>query len=244
MLAGFQKLTDSEGLFRVYLEDNVPNGTYNILLSKSGYFQPIYSQNLKAAIPGPYATLYMQEVINNPATLKGYVKDTSGNPISSAGINLRRLSTGQRYATSTTSTGYFSFGSNMPPEAYLLNLTKGNYNSLTQTIYLKPDEIKEITLTLTPSCVVSGTVTDATTGSAIYGAKVELLMQDGVALKTYNISYPGKNYSFNQDIPVWTYKLRASAPGYQTQEQTIIFTTQGEKKIVDFRLTRSYSISG
>ena len=99
---------------------------------------------------------------------------------------------------------------------------------------LSDSKTARITVNKTPSCVVSGTVYVA--NGSIDTIKVELLKDNIMLIDTRHVPANGR-YSFTQDIPVGTYKLKAAAPWGEVQEKTVSFTTQGESKTVDFNLT-------
>ncbi|MBI5229474.1 right-handed parallel beta-helix repeat-containing protein [Candidatus Micrarchaeota archaeon] len=236
-----QKTTGPDGTFRIYKED-MPSLQYNVwytlVCTKDGHVQKYpFPEVIFRTSGGFISTVFMNDVVANPATLTIYIKNLSG-----VAINQYIEATLTRKSNQITQTiqrtydyytrAYLPFTiNNIPADEYDLKLYATYYISFFQTVRISG--VNNITVTLAPSCVFSGTVTDSI-GKPIQGTKIELIKED-VVMQTkelYYISY----YAFNADIPAGAYQLRASATGYQNST-SYVSCMQGEKKTVNLVLS-------
>lgn len=98
----------------------------------------------------------------------------------------------------------------------------------------RPEEDKE------PGFVVTGTVTDKTTGQPIAGAKVS---DDGYGPKPYKGAITDSRGRYSYHTWPEEHRIKAEAPGYKPQRKglrTGLFHTENveEKEIIDFALER------
>ena len=158
---------------------------------------------------------------------------STGAAISLMSLDNRTLAT---YTTQDSDGGFYLAANDIPHGVYFIKVTKDGYKPYTNKTVLDPNQVSYLTVTLEklPSCSLSGTVYVA--NGSIDTIKVELLKDNIMLIDTRHVPANGR-YSFTQDIPVGTYKLKAAAPWGEVQEKTVSFTTQGESKTVDFNLT-------
>jgi len=125
-VAGITNLTDSEGFYNISVE-LIP-GTYNIIARRTGY-DPYFSN---------FTVNYTSYIINKNISLSlatpgynntiqvlayGFVKDSSGNPISDVNVSLASSS------TLTNSSGYYSLTPIITPDIYPIIAIKSGYNN-------------------------------------------------------------------------------------------------------------------
>jgi len=143
ILSSFKRTTDPEGIFKVYARDKIPNGSYIILADKTGYTEQAYYTKKAYPIPGQPTTIWMNEVINNPASISGYIKTVFGSPIPyRAQVDLVHKERGIKYRTFTDQVGFYRF-TNLPttsPAIYNITISRINYIAVSEDITVQPNE--------------------------------------------------------------------------------------------------------
>jgi hypothetical protein len=225
-------VTGADGTF---IFPHVEPGEVVISMSKGGYEAVVGSATVNAG--GVFvANVRMREAPPLPTTgeLLGKVLDgTSFVPISGAAIYFQQID-----PVYTNDFGEFAI-SDLEPGSYEISVSAPGYSGQTHQVLLvagPATEMRAINLMpLFQSTMVTGTVTDASTGSPIVGADVVI---------------PGTNMSTRTDalgrydiaeIHLAEFGIRASVEGYDAAAITIK-TSAYVMEAVDFSLTPSESL--
>ncbi|PLY16024.1 MAG: hypothetical protein C0631_05615 [Sedimenticola sp.] len=150
-----------------------------------------------------------------PLPVNVFVQTPEGerNPLPNVRIHLDA-----RYSA-TNGKGIATF-EGLPAGTYNLTVKQPDYDTLTQQITVPPGARQGIELTLTPAVVIdwSGQVDVAGLGKSIAGVNVELQplnVKAALSGPAHSITTWDGRFEF-LDIPVGRYRLRATAPGFET----------------------------
>ena len=161
-----------------------------------------------------------------PGRISGQVTDArDGSAISGV-----RVSDGIR-TYFTDSAGKYTID-NVPPGSYQVVATKEGYESSSLTVTVSEEITAVANLSLSQVIVpgvITGTVTDAEDGSAIWGAQVS----DGI--RTVLTDATGQ-YTIN-DVPPGSYQVVAGKAGYENSSSTVN-VLQGTTAVADFSLSQ------
>jgi hypothetical protein len=155
-------------------------------------------------------------LIAEETTLSGIVTDNStGLPLSGITINANG------YSAITAIDGSYSLA--LPAGVYQLSVSTIGYNPYSTQVDLSTPGNYSLNIFLIPSAVpqavISGIVTDESTGSPITGATVSV---NGYSTLTSTIGY------YSLAVPVGTYQLSVSRSGYQTATSTLDVSAEGD----------------
>jgi thermitase len=209
--------TDASGKYTIV---NVPPGTYQVTVSKSGY----YSSSLTATVVSGTITVANFSLSQIPGNITGSVTNAKdGSAIVGAVVT-----DGTRTATTDASGKYTIV--DVPPGTYQVTVSKSGYysSSLTATVVSGTITVANFPLSQIPGSI-TGSVTNAKDGSPIVGAAVT----DGTRTATTNAS--GK-YTI-ADVPSGTYQVVASKVGYQSLT-TSVAVVSGATSVKDFSLNQ------
>ncbi len=261
-----EKMTDENGRFRIYSDENIPDGTYSVVCTKDNY---LAKKGYTAKADNPTVTVFGNEYdhvlvnmiddIPDPARINVSVLDGAGQTIRNTRIKVTFNETNQSKKWSITSG---TTGSKIIPVSYKPGLPDGSY-IITASVYtgyisserditLSPNEIKDLSFTLQPSAAITGTIksteSDPIYKSGRYPLVIELLSSDGTqVLKTYRKLYTttdGYSYKFLSDIVPATYKIRASAGYHMNKTEDIVINSSSDKPVVDITLGPGCSFGG
>ena len=136
--------TDSTGMYEIV---NIPVGTWNMTVSRTGYQTNTTSVTIIANEEIEVSTITLTEGTPTPtptpsvspspstSTVEGYVKDTGGNGVK--GIIVSIITTDNRhkvsYSDTSDSNGFFQI-LNVPQGTWTMTLTGSNINTVTTTV--------------------------------------------------------------------------------------------------------------
>jgi thermitase len=197
-----------------YTIADVPQGTYQVSASKSGY----QSSSLTVTVVSggtAIADFSLTEVIV-PGSITGSVSDAKdGSALAGATV------TDGTRATLSDAAGQYIIN-DVPPGTYQVSAGKSGYESLTSTVMVVSGGTAVADFSLNEVSVpgnITGTVTDAEEGSAIAGATVT----DGTRTA---LSDATGQYIIN-DVPQGTYQVSASKSGYESLTSTVAVVSGG-----------------
>ncbi|MCD6423106.1 MAG: carboxypeptidase regulatory-like domain-containing protein [Elusimicrobia bacterium] len=228
----FLETTDSSGNYTI---SNVPEGTYSMTASKTGYITGTLSGVLVVANSTTTANFVLSPEESAPASgnISGTVKNSqTGEYISGVDVLLVE----KNVSVATDSSGSFAF-SNISTGTYTLKFSKSGYNSLTQeNITVLSEQTTSVNVSLipqaTPTGTISGTVMD-TSSNTLSGVIVEISQ---LGINTYTDS--SGNYSL--EIATGTYTISFSLSGYKTATKTEVLVTEGASVTVDCQMEKNY----
>ncbi|MEM3031101.1 MAG: carboxypeptidase regulatory-like domain-containing protein [Candidatus Micrarchaeia archaeon] len=230
-------LTDANGFFNV---SGLPDGNYNLSIYAPGYYE------LRRELNGPPGTTFVNNsdpartdiYFNpayynftltpvNPATLEGYILNTSGQGIPGASVAL--YYNGQYKASdSTDGSGFYSI-SGLTLPAYEVRVTPpANYLPANTTVAVQFGQTNYLNLTLFGSPTngsIYGTVRNGT-GAPVGGAIIQALQ--GAVVRGSAVSDATGNYSISLEPGI--YNVTATKTNYTSQTVTNV----GVSAQVDF----------
>jgi len=209
-----------------YTIADVPPGSYQVVASKEGYETSSATVNVLQGTTA-VANIFLSQIIV-PGTITGTVTDAEdGSPVVGAIV-----SDGTRTVV-TDATGEYTID-NVPPGSYQVVASKEGYESSSATVNVLQGTTAVANIFLSQIIVpgsITGLVTDAKDGSAIWGAQVS----DGI--RTVLTDAAGR-YTIN-DVPPGSYQVVASKEGYEILTSTATVTVlEGSTAVADLSLTR------
>jgi beta-lactamase regulating signal transducer with metallopeptidase domain/protocatechuate 3,4-dioxygenase beta subunit len=201
--------------------------------------------------------------LGKPSTLRVRVVDRAGKPIAGAYLqvgkwrgheSLLRIGAQTEVAwrstfnAQTDAAGRFTWSS-APSDAMLVHIFKDGYLRR-EPISLTASE-EEHVVTLAPTLVISGSVTDAVTGKPVPRFRViQGLVFEGKQgrqgitwWRMGAVEYTGGRYSMKFDVPQKETYVRVEAPGFEPAESRAFRSDEGAMT-QDFRLKTAAGISG
>jgi len=125
------------------------------------------------------------------------------------------------------------------PGTYSVTYSAFGYTSKTESVTVsgwKTTTIKNVVLNSLPSTILTGVVTDASSGQVLNGVEIEILNSPiGTILSNSNGTFSIPSVYYN------TYQIKASKTGYYAQTKT--FTVDGTNNNINFALSVSNPIS-
>ncbi|WP_042167209.1 carboxypeptidase regulatory-like domain-containing protein [Paenibacillus gorillae] len=167
-------IAQSDGRYTV---SNLMPGSYILSVSNAG-FQNQFTAVLVRSGQTSTADFILPA---SPGSISGTVRDTAGNAIFGAGIEIRVTNANGITVSSlfTDSSGRFVAG-NLKPGIYTVVSGAANYQQGTATCTVFPDASTSVSLVLAPDPgAIQGRVTDAVTGKGLFGAIVNINDQVG-----------------------------------------------------------------
>lgn len=202
--------TNDTGYFRF---SQIPEGTYRLELSATGYF-PSSRNNLFVATDTDRQEFFGLTPRRN--SISGWVTHAvNGNPVIGATVRLLNAFGGEELSTTETSWGGAFYFAELEPGYYTLEVTAENYqNVLLENIQLNLFQEIQIPIEIYPlETGVYGVVTEMGNGNPVQGVQVSLL--DGIERTLVDEIYTdiNGNYHFSY-ITDGIYDLRFLAIGY------------------------------
>jgi len=144
-----------------------------------------------------------------PATVSGYVKNTSNNPIANAWLSIS-ANEGSDYATTKTdSTGYYLF-TNCEPGENKMFVNATGYGSKTVYVTLSSGGSATVNVQLNISGTLKGTVRDSNSNPI---SNAHIVATSGSSYAS-GYSDSSGNYQINSGLDNGVYTIMASKPGY------------------------------
>jgi thermitase len=213
--------TDASGEYTIA---NVPPGTYQVRASKSGYESSSLTVTVSEGNTA-LADLSLTRIIV-PGTITGSVTDAgSGSPIAGAMV------TDSTRTATTDASGEYTMA-DVSPGTYEVTASKSGYESSSLTVTVLEGNTALADLALTRVIVlgtVTGTVTDAGSGSPIAGAVVT----DSTRTTTTDAS---GEYTI-ANVPPGTYQVTGSKSGYESSSLTVT-VSEGNTAVADLSLVQ------
>ncbi|MEM2900567.1 MAG: carboxypeptidase-like regulatory domain-containing protein, partial [Thermoplasmata archaeon] len=145
----------------------------------------------------------------SPATVSGYVKNISNNPIANAWLSIS-ANEGSDYATTKTdSTGYYLF-TNCEPGENKLFVNATGYGSKTVYVYLVSGGSATVNIQLNVSGILQGSVRDSNS-NPISNAHIVAASENSYAS---GYSDASGNYQISSGLDNGIYTIMVSKPGY------------------------------
>jgi hypothetical protein len=204
----------------------VPIGSYNLTVTKSGY--ETFTTSIIVSTAGVTVDCELHSTITD-GTVNGRIRDSDGNGIGDATIT----ASNQQTSSSSTS-GFYSLS--LPPGSYKLTVTKSGYNDAKMQITITSGSVQTVDFTLVSEeppitdCVISGTVTDVDM-KVVAGAIVTV-----AGGNTYNQTDALGQYSLT--VSPGTYVLNVTKDGYESSSLTVTVNA-GQTQTYDFQLTNA-----
>ncbi len=172
-------------------------------------------------------------------TVSGVVSDSeSGDGVAGASVNVVEQVEGTKASDATDSTGAYELRVVATGGAFSVRASASGYQSQTQGIVLDVD--KTVNFSLEPVAdsegVISGTVKDADSDSAVSGATVSVLNFESGSQLSDTTSANGA-YELRVAATTGTFSVRASATGYDSK--TLSASLSGGSATLNFLLSES-----
>lgn len=230
--------TLSDGSYSFTIE--VPNGTYTVEASATGYdpnSDDITVNN--AHYTDADIELELTQSPPDTYTISGKVtKDGTGNPIDGATVKLYDA-LGDEIDTATTDiNGEYSFLTPVIDGIYTIVASADTYITGTEEYTVAGAHVTDADIALVPETApgvytISGTISDSSTGLGISGATVNIY-NNGVPVATAETALNG---TYSVSVLNGTYKVEASKDGYNTNSSNV--TVNNEDVTVNISLTPS-----
>jgi len=202
---------------------SVREGTYNITASKAGY----YTYTKFATLSYGTTTVLNITLSQTTATITGTVTDSA----TAAAISGATVTCGS-VQTTTGADGKYSMS--IQPGNYQFTVTKDGYVTNTTSGTTVAGETKTVNVALVKLAILTGTITDKKTGTAISGANVTA---GGSSYIT------GSSGSYSLSIAPGSYNLVVSKSGYVTNT-TAVSATSGTTRTINVALKSWGIITG
>lgn len=211
-----------------YTLNNVSPGSWAVYIQESNtppyYYGGLYDQAAATRVvvtPGAAVTgIDIQTAEKHYATVHGTVRDTTGNPIADAQVELD--STYSDYSTTTRPDGTYSFSAVFPTSGYTITASRIPYFATSQSSLSFPaegDVTIDLTLTEYRPCLAYGCVRNAS-GSFLSNVYISFTGED-VAYTEYAYTDRYGDY-YVPTLPPGKYTIEASLSGYQNQTFTSV----------------------
>jgi len=173
-----RSITDSLGN---YVVTGLPPDTYNVVATAVNYAR----NSTGATVTADQTTITNISLIPNPATIRGTVRSTSGDPIIDATVKIVNLNGVVAGTASTSSDGSYEI-SNIAAGTYTLVVTAPNFANFNGGITIGPGEVRpNVNFTLEPnSGNIQGVVRNAETGDPVVGAVISVINSIGIIIRT------------------------------------------------------------
>jgi len=222
-----QNLTDPDGGFNI---TGIPTGSYIVVVFSQSHTAVTDIVTVNAGATTVRSQPF--KLSRNTGWITGYVFD-AGVPVQSAIVSISIGAIEHRGLSSVV--GYYEMPE-VPAGNYTVHASKDGYvdTEIVNVMVVNGVGTDNVNITLTGmSATVSGSVTMLTSEGAIllYGALIEVLGTGQNAT-----TGTGGLYEIT-DVPVGTWTIRTSAPGYETNDSYSIVVNKGAKLTFNVELT-------
>lgn len=244
---GWQAITGSDGKYDI--ATNLATGSYNItVLNPEGHIAQSSVQAVTAGAEVKNVNLALQR----SGIISGKITTPGGAPLN--GVTVLASSSGGSGHATTNATGDYTMSSGLGTGSYTVMATSLSggfvFNQTSSPVsVIAGQETSGVDLQLTvtppmPSGIITGQVTDVSTGKPIANASVTATGSLGGSGSTSTDS--NGDYTISSGLgTTGSYNVTASAPGYQDQLKTGVSVTVGAVTSgVDFQLSISSAQSG
>ncbi|MCF6409864.1 carboxypeptidase regulatory-like domain-containing protein [Pseudalkalibacillus salsuginis] len=228
-------ITDQNGNYTI---EGLAPGEYTVRATASNF---ISKAVLETVSPNETTTVSFQ-LEPNPASIRGFVTDSEGNPVRTASVSVfdeNGLLIGRG---ATDLNGEYVIG-NLPPGEVEVLASASGLTPVTRIVILTAGEQTIVSFTLSPQQVhstIRGEVIDATTGNRIDVAFVVLRMLDGTIIDS--ITTTDGLFAFT-GLEAGTYRVNAAASGYNPSTE-MVNVNEGETAFIVLELTKRSLIIG
>jgi len=192
----------------------VPAGTYDIYAAATGYTTSTPVQITVTAADTTTANIALTRIPG--VTVSGTVTDsTTGGVVVGALVLLENGNTGAVVESTTTVAGGAYTLTGVADGIYQLHLTDSKYEPFTSAEFRVAELGVVRNIALIPLPMISGTVTNVTTGGVVVGAMVRLENSTTGAVVESTTTIAGGAYDLD-NVQEGTYVLNVSAAGYIT----------------------------
>jgi hypothetical protein len=229
-------ITDSNGDYTI--ATNLATGTYNVtVLYATGYITGTSTTTVSdVSVTVGKITSGVNLALAESGIISGRITDYSGVPLANASIDAG--SSDYKYFGFATSnaTGYYSIASGLGTDTYTVTAGyssaggsgfNGTLSPVSVTAGSETSNVNmEISITgvaPTPSGIITGKVTDSSSGKPIEFADVEA--DDGVGGYGSAFTDSNGNYVISEGLETGTYNVTASATGYNSTTVTGVSVT-------------------
>jgi hypothetical protein len=242
--AGGTTYLDTTGATGAYSFTAVPAGTYNIYAAATGYVTSTPVQITVTAAGTTTENISLVRVVGY--TVSGTVtNDTTDSAVVGAVVVLEDYPGGAVVESTTTIAGGAYTFTGVAAGDYRLHVTDPYYEPYTSVAFAVTDLNLVRNIPLTPLPMVSGTVTNATTGGAVVGAVVRLVNSISGAVVESTTTIAAGAYALD-NVQEGTYELNVSAAGYVTYTSGAfpVVTTDVDEPVTLTPKTAGVTISG
>jgi hypothetical protein len=218
---GFYATTGSDGKY--VMATNLPTGSYNVsILFPEGHISLSYAANVTTG----FETKNVNFALARSGIISGRITEPGGAAL--ADVTVGAVSGGGYFGYATTNaTGHYRMVSGLGTGSYTVTAYSGlNFNFTTVSV-TAGQETSGVDLELavtppTPSGIITGQVTDISTGKPIPDATVAATDSEGYGSADTDAN---GNYVISSGLGTGTYNVTASAPGYQDKTTTGVSVT-------------------
>jgi hypothetical protein len=219
---GWSAITGSDGKY--LLATNLPTGSYNVTVSlPEGHISQSSTQTVTAGAE--------VKNVNFPLAKSGIISGTvttpGGTPLNGITVYASSTTGGYYGYTTTNATGDYRISSGLGTGSYTVMAINGSSYDQKQASVTAGQETSGVNMKLTvtppaPSGIITGQVTDTSTGKPVASATVTATGPGGQgSAKTDS----NGDYVISSGLNSGTYNVTATAPGYQDQVKTGVSVT-------------------
>ena len=199
-----------------YYEMNLPKGEFEVYVSKYGY----ESNSTKISVDADsvkWLNISLEPPAPENAVIKGYVLNSTGEPILHANVNVNKYNGYYYNSTHTNLTGYYEI--NVADGNYSINVYANNYESESAKVIVPENETVWLNITLQrpeEKSTIYGYITDLDTGEPVKGIRVILyIMCDGTCYSEERTAYTNETgyYQFTK-LSEGRYEIKAGKEYY------------------------------
>ena len=220
----------------------LPPGEYAVSATKTGWSEGVYPETL--TVDGnvfEHIDVYLERLDGETGSISGVISDAaSDEPIAGALVVARGSNRWNTHFIWSGEDGSYTI-EGLPPDTYHVVAHKEGYfpNEYPEDVVVNGDDIAGIDIALSPMVEtgISGTVTDASNGEPIAGARIIAVNVDHHRI--HGRAETGDDGSYELEVRPGEYAVQAFAHGYFSEEYTehVFVGEDGFTENIDFALT-------